>query len=179
MEVINFSLIHLSSLFTFKKIFILCVTLFMQSFTLLGSLISLRLWLVQYSLPIPEYFASFAMNHNSEEFGLNGLQCHIIWMKSDVLEEHLRLHDQRISKARSRQEITVFAVCFFLCLPCDSVAGGNVFLSGGRLFLKCMNPKDGTLCSHHSDNLKVLALLYVNLTVQYSVFFLAGTMSWS
>lgn len=129
MEVINFSLIHLSSLFTFIKIFILCVILFMQSFILLGSLISLRLWLVQYSLPIPEYFASFAMSHNSKEFGLNGLQCHIIWRKSGVLEELLHLHCQRVSKARSRRETTVLAVCFFLCLPCDCVAGGSVFLS--------------------------------------------------
>lgn len=54
-----------------------------------------------------------------------------------------------------------------------------MFLSGVGLFLNCMNPEDGTLHSHHCDSLKALALFYLNLAMQYCVFFLAGTMSWS
>jgi hypothetical protein len=54
-----------------------------------------------------------------------------------------------------------------------------VFLSDVRLFPNCMNPEDGTLRSHHCNNLEAIALFYLNLTVQYCVFFLAGTVSWS
>jgi hypothetical protein len=42
-----------------------------------------------------------------------------------------------------------------------------------------MNPEDGTLHSQHCDNLEAIALFYLDLAVEYFVFFLAGTMSWS